>query len=119
MCKGISERVSGASASKPGQQALDVAVAVGQATPSQQGEGIASLAAQVPGATQASRREKQEGEQQGTKGGLGHASETRGRRGGWERLLKGGDEAGLAGGGQEQEAARTVLPSRAIVGGRR
>ena len=106
----IREAVSRTGVGKPGEEPLDVAIAISPAAPGEQGQGITTRAAEVPGTTQADDRQKEQGQQQGTQRRLRQTSKARGRRSCGQRVLQGGDAAALVRCGQEQEAAGTRMP---------
>ena len=116
--KGIGEAFSGTSTGKPGEETLDVAIAIGPDATGEEGQGITAVAAQIPGSAQADHGEKKQGEEEGLQAALGQAPKACGRWGDGERLLEGGEEAALVGGSQEQEAPGTLLPDRGFVGDR-
>ena len=107
-----SEAIGGTGVGDPGQKPLDMPIAIGPAASGEEGEGIAAIAAQIPGAAESDDREKEQGQQHRPQGGMPHPPDVRGRRSGGNRGLHRGDQARLVGGGQHQQAARAVLPDR-------
>ena len=108
----VGEAVGGAGVGEPGEQALDVAVAVGPSAPREKREGIPARAAEIPGATQSDHRQKEQGQEERTERGLRHAPKAGGRRGRREGLLEGRDEAGFVRGSQQEQASCAILPNR-------
>jgi len=87
-----------------------VAVAVGAAPAREQREAVAGIAAQVPGPAQAYRVQEEQGQQQGpcarrprVGGGAVIAQDGRVER---------GEQVGLVGGGEEEQAPSAVAPFR-------
>ncbi len=107
-----SEAIGGTGVGDPGQKPLDMPIAIGPAASGEEGEGIAAIAAQIPGAAESDDREKEQGQQHRPQGGMPHPPDVRGRRSGGNRGLHRGDQARLVGGGQHEQAARAVLPER-------
>jgi len=108
--QGVGERPGGARTGEGGQEPLDVAIAIGVVPAREQREGVAGIAAQVPGAAQADGVQEEEGQQQRpcarpmrAGGGVVIARDGRVQR---------GEQSGLVGGGEEEQATGAVLPRR-------
>ncbi len=81
------EAIGGTGVGDPGQKPLDMPIAIGPAASGEEGEGIAAVATQIPGAAQSDDRKKEQGQQHRPQGGMPHPPEVRGRRSGGYRGL--------------------------------